>query len=525
MSGIAKALALLGALALALAVGASGASAPALPPEGNAQALHLLLAQLPGEYASADRTHDAASAARLRTTATALLVAARGRAVPARALQQLVQLDRTLRTTRIRLQPWPLVATVDGLATRARVVLDEALQPAPVSEQPYGQIDAVLKAVPAELAAGHRSAANLDYLFARALYEQGPGSRIEQFDATLAAEASLYWDGDAGSPGLGALLARGAMAPAVAASASALRDEVTRVEATLGEQTISRVTIVSDAAIIVFREGLEAALIIAAITASFVGARRRLRRPVFLGAAAGLVASGLTWIAAQSIIHQFSDGGLRLQAVTGLLAIAVLLLVTNWFFHRVYWSDWIGRFNRRRKTLERLDRTGFISGQTAGFLLLGLTSVYREGFETVLFLQSLQTSAGTTATLLGTAIGLAATFAVAGVMFALQRKLPYKRMLIITGVLIGLVLAIMVGTTAHNLQGIGWIPATATGFTVPFWWNTWFGIFPTWQGIAAQAAALIFVFGSYALARELQTRRPQRRARQSAEAGATSGVS
>ncbi len=106
---------------------------------------------------------------------------------------------------------------------------------------------------------------------------------------------------------------------------------------------------------IVFREGLEAVLILAAITASFIGARRRLRRPVLLGALAGLGATAVTYVLAQPLVDALGDGGLRLQAITGLLAIAVLLLVTNWFFHRVYWSEWIGRFNRRR-TRARADR-------------------------------------------------------------------------------------------------------------------------------------------------------------------------
>jgi high-affinity iron transporter len=65
--------------------------------------------------------------------------------------------------------------------------------------------------------------------------------------------------------------------------------------ATLGDGA-SRATVVTNAAIIVFREGLEAVLILAAITASFAGARRRLRRPVLLGAGLGLVASVATWL-------------------------------------------------------------------------------------------------------------------------------------------------------------------------------------------------------------------------------------
>ena len=42
----------------------------------------------------------------------------------------------------------------------------------------------------------------------------------------------------------------------------------------------------------------------------------------------------------------------------------------------------------------------------------------------------------------------------------LQRKLPYKKMLIVTGVLIGFVLVVMVGQTARTMQGTGWLPIT-----------------------------------------------------------------
>jgi high-affinity iron transporter len=219
------------------------------------------------------------------------------------------------------------------------------------------------------------------------------------------------------------------------------------------------------------------------------------------------------------------DGGLRLQAITGVLAIAVLLIVTNWFFHKVYWSEWIGRFNHRRKMLEQVDRLGFISGQTVGFLLLGLTSVYREGFETVLFLQNLQVSAGTGATVLGVGFGLAATTVVGVVTFALEQKLPYKKMLIATGVLIGLVLGIMVGTTIHNLQGLGWIPTSATSFQLDLAWGRWLGLYANWEGIAGQLAALAVVYGSYALARVLQNHRRRRAVSRAALVTEPRGVS
>jgi high-affinity iron transporter len=133
------------------------------------------------------------------------------------------------------------------------------------------------------------------------------------------------------------------------------------------------------------REGLEAVLILAAITASMVGALAQRRRPVMVGAALGLVASIVTWVLAQLLLESLSGYGERLEAVDGVIAIAVLLLVMNWFFHKVYWTEHIRRFHKRRKCLvgesDNGARVGFWSAQVVGFGVLGLTSVYREGFE------------------------------------------------------------------------------------------------------------------------------------------------
>ena len=144
--------------------------------------------------------------------------------------------------------------------------------------------------------------------------------------------------------------------------------------------------------------------------------------------------------------------------------------------------------------------------------MLGLTSVYREGFETVLFLQSLELSAGATAVIEGAGLGLALTLAVAVLTFALQRKLPYKKMLIVTGVLLGVVLVVMVGQTARTMQGTGWLPITPLDWDIPSSLGLWLGIFPSVETIAAQLFAIVFVIGSYALATELKVKRPQRKA-------------
>jgi high-affinity iron transporter len=269
--------------------------------------------------------------------------------------------------------------------------------------------------------------------------------------------------------------------------------------------------VVANSAIIVFREGLEAVLILAAVMAPLLGARDGLRRPVAAGAALGFAAAVGTWFVAQAILAQFSQYGDQLQAVTGLLAIAVLLVVMNWFFHKVYWTKWIGSRNAQRKRALARAETGFLSAQLVGLLALGVTSVYREGFEVVLFLQTLQLKAGTTTVLEGVALGLAGTAAVGFATFFLQRKLPYRRMLVFTGVLLGVVLVVMVGGSARTLQDVGWLTRTPVGVQFPDWWARWFEVVPTWETLGAQLLAAGLVIGSYFLAEYVKVLAPRRR--------------
>jgi high-affinity iron transporter len=383
-------------------------------------------------------------------------------------------------------------------------------------ESDYDLIGLTLDRMEAAAGAGQYRQAEQARLEMYAFFEFGPERRLRSFDPGLALDIEgLIWFGAHGQDGLATQIAKRAPRRAIRETRLVLDTKLADAAATLGDSA-NKATVVTNSAIIVFREGLEAVLILAAITASFVGARRRLRRPVLWGSFLGLLASIVTWVIASTLIESLATGGERLEAVTGLIAIAVLLLVTNWFFHRVYWSEWIGRFHRKRKALEKIDRTGFFSAQAIGFVLLGLTSVYREGFETVLFLQSLQVSAGTATVVEGAALGLALTLGVGVFTFLLQRKLPYKRMLVVTGVMIGFVLVVMVGQTARTMQGVGWLPITPIGGEPPYWLGLWFGVYPSWETLGAQAFAAVFVIGSFFVAKELRVKRPVRRAQRRA---------
>src|SRR5438034_4071839 len=226
------------------------------------------------------------------------------------------------------------------------------------------------------------------------------------------------------------------------------------------------------------------------------------------GAAIAFLATLVTWFVAVGIMKQLSENvpALYLQAATGLLAVVVLLVIMNWFFHKIYWGGWIRAHNRRRKTLLENARDAEISQRRLwfGLLLLGFTSLYREGFEVVLFLQSYHLRLGGGVVLKGTLLGLMLTAMVGVLTFVLQQRLPYRKMLITTGILLGVVLLVMVGEQAQEMQLAHWIsttPIDSLNNYMPPWMGLWFAVFPTVETLVAQLIAAVLVIGSYYAAR------------------------
>ena len=268
-------------------------------------------------------------------------------------------------------------------------------------------------------------------------------------------------------------------------------------------------------AVLVFREGLECILVLTAITASMTGNKQSHRRPVMAGAGIGFIATLITWFIAVGIITNLgqSVSALNLQAATGLLAVIVLLVIMNWFFHKIYWGGWMSQHNRRKKDLlESAKDAATTRGKLLwGLGVLGFTSLYREGFEVVLFLQSYYLRMGGKAVLGGALLGLFFTSIVAVLTFIAHRRLPYRKMLVLTGVMLGVVLLVMVGEQAQEMQLAHWIPTTQIERLVkimPAWLGLWFSIFPTVETLLAQLLAAILVVGSYFLARRLTVTSP-----------------
>jgi high-affinity iron transporter len=114
-------------------------------------------------------------------------------------------------------------------------------------------------------------------------------------------------------------------------------------------------------------------------------------------------------------------------------------------------------------------------------------------------------------------IGGLFTAAVGVLTFGLHQRLPYKRLLIITGVMLLFVLLVAVGEEVNEMQLAGWIGTSEIhGLYIPGWMGTWFSLFNNWETFIGQALALLLVLGSYFAAQYVRVWRPRKRGQQAA---------
>src|SRR5215210_5746796 len=134
---------------------------------------------------------------------------------------------------------------------------------------------------------------------------------------------------------------------------------------------------------ILFREGIEAVLLIGILLGSLAaGQASGYRRPLGLGVLAAVGATAVTWVVATLLIDLAPVNRELLEAITALLAVAVLILVSFWLVARL-------EQRRRMEFMRARVATAIAAGSATAFAVLGFLAVYREGFETVLFYKAL----------------------------------------------------------------------------------------------------------------------------------------
>ncbi len=210
--------------------------------------------------------------------------------------------------------------------------------------------------------------------------------------------------------------------------------------------------------LLALREGLEAALIVSVALGVLQRARlQSLRWLVWLGAASAavvslLVGGGLAAAGAalEGTAEQVFEG------ITMLLAAAVL----TWM---VFWLRAQGRGLQSGIEADVSRVAG--TGQRWALFSLAFLAVLREGIELSLFLVVIAMQSGAESTLLGGLAGLAAAVAIGWGLYTATLRLNLRRFFAVTGTLLVLFAAGLIGHATHEFVEAGLLPALSS----PIW--------------------------------------------------------
>lgn len=313
-------------------------------------------------------------------------------------------------------------------------------------------------------------------------------------DLALKAESS-FLAGDGSQLGIKALLDRHAPMDQLAAAYERSLGLLSQCTELL-KVAVSPATIGFTAFTIVAREGLEAIIILAALFAGLRGVEyASTRQGIAGGAWMGLVITAITFWLSRTVIHSLTRFGEKLEAVVSIFAVMILFIVTNWVFHRVYWVGWNSKLRSLSKSAQAVQSTRW---EWCALLGVGFLTVYREGFEMALFLQSLLLEGSRKAVMAGSGVAVLFLVLIGMLTFRYGVKLPYRKLMVLTGVLVVSIMMTFIGSTVRLFQTVNWMPIHPVySLHFPNWAGLWLGVYPSWEGILIPPLALVYVGGAW----------------------------
>ena len=245
---------------------------------------------------------------------------------------------------------------------------------------------------------------------------------------------------------------------------------------------------------ILFREGLEAILILAALLAYLRTHNPALRRPIWIGAGLAIPASILTWFLITAVVRIAPVGRELLEAIVSLVAVVTLFYVSFWLLQRLEVRHWM-EFLRARVWAA-------VSGGNALALgVLAFVAVYREGAETALFYQVLLWLAVRLEqwVLLGAVLAVVALTVLGWIILFLGTRVPVRAFLGVAVVLVMTISVGMLGNAVNEFQEAGILGVTLLDWFPrlnPFAAGL-LGLHPTAETLATQGALLaVYLLGA-----------------------------
>ena len=240
---------------------------------------------------------------------------------------------------------------------------------------------------------------------------------------------------------------------------------------------------------IIFREGLEAVLILGAIITYLEASRNhKFKKYVHYGIVLAIGATAVTWVVASYVIEISGANRELIEAIAALSATAVLFYVSFWILNKIEHKRWMEFV--KAKVFQ-----ASAAGGTSVFIMLSFFTVYREGFETVLFYQAMFSFAKYMELYVGLGF-ITGIISLLGIYFGfrkLGKRLPLRALFGLT-MGIGAYLSIaFLGNAIREFQVLDYISYTSMLGTIPrldINVATMTGIYPTLETTVGQIVLL-----------------------------------
>jgi high-affinity iron transporter len=244
------------------------------------------------------------------------------------------------------------------------------------------------------------------------------------------------------------------------------------------------------AAVILLREGLEAMLVIAALAAYLTKADAAHRIGALYGGALAAVGASIVaaWLFAALNSGEHSD---VLEGIIILVAASLMLYVSGWLMVKQDPRGWQDYLARKADSALAQDTVWAVGA-------LAFLAVFREGAETVLFVNALATTEG------GWGVGLFAGLGVATlglvVLFyfinLIAQKIPLRPLFIITSAFLFAMAIKFIGEAVQEFQEATILPFTELKGIA---WLSALGLNPTLEALSAQLLVIVFALATYSV--------------------------
>ncbi|MDD4975142.1 MAG: cytochrome c/FTR1 family iron permease [Bacteriovorax sp.] len=265
----------------------------------------------------------------------------------------------------------------------------------------------------------------------------------------------------------------------------ATQDIFSEVEETIQAKELSFGVAFSGAFAIILREGFEAVLIILTLLSVIKAfGSRKAALWVHAGWGSALFLGFVAWFLSGTLMKMSGASREVLEAVTSAVAVVILLYFGFWLHRQTEISRW-------KKFIHEKVQGAMDNKNLFGLFSIAFISVFREAFETVLFIRALwfQTNTdGKNAIAVGLIAALVLIFSFSFIALRYSKKLPVRELFKVSSIMTSILAFILAGKAVHSMQEAGILNIT----TLP--WNIRFdtiGLFPTWQTISAQVLTFV----------------------------------